>query len=444
MAFTASALISAAVSADGAVTVTNLRIGVHADKVRVVLDADAPLPLSVTATEDGAAVIVELPGVTWRAPRIRQRARGVVAGHAFDDDGVLVLDTTGPARVARAFRLPPDETHLHRLVVDLVADAAAAIPVALPEPSTTATAFETMSVSIAQADTQANPIGDWLRSESSNGNLDKAREGLRQAHTPVPVARVAPPTLVPAPVRVAAPIYNTPASQPSIETSQQTRPAPGVAPSTAPSVDLDFGINKNGGRGAYFAGGLGLGFVTDPELVGAEFSAIGAIDGAFSGYAALGRATGSRLRLEGEFNFTTGELDTLDVSSAGSVTGLSVGDNQLETGSWSVYSVMLNAAYDFETHARIQPYVMAGVGLSFVSAGDVELSGNSKIIDEFGQAFGFQLGAGINMPIDSRLSIDAQYRYFATTDASLKTVSGNDFDASFSNHAIMFGARYRL
>ena len=92
----------------------------------------------------------------------------------------------------------------------------------------------------------------------------------------------------------------------------------------------------------------------------------------------------------------------------------------------------------------IQPYVMAGVGLSFVSAGDVELSGNSKIIDEFGQAFGFQLGAGINMPIDSRLSIDAQYRYFATTDASLKTVSGNDFDASFSNHAIMFGARYRL
>lgn len=417
--------LAMSMAADGAsadATVTNLRLGSHANIVRLVLDADAPLPLAVTTTEDGGAIIIELPGVTWQAPNRPGQSTGLIARHAYSADGLLVVETRRPAKIAKAFRLPPDETHLHRLVIDLVAD-----PDARPAAET---AFETVSVSLAQA----SPINDWLRSEGGNPNLGQARQGLHQATTPPPA-----PMQQASGHAVYSPLYTSPPMQPyppPVQQGQNVYQTPG---------GLDYGGNSSGRSGIYLAGGLGLGFQKDPVFSGGLFDAKGIVaDNAFAGYAAIGRAFRSNLRLEGELTFNTGDLEQLDVDATGNINTLTTGVTDLKSGTWSAVGVMFNAAYDFPISSRVRPFALVGIGLAFVSASDVEISDSNQVIDEVGQAFGFQFGGGINIAVNDRLSIDAQYRFFTTSDAGLETVNEDGFDAGFNSHSFLVGARYQL
>lgn len=107
-------------------SVSGVRIGEHADMTRVVLDLTGPAKFGYKIAENGAAVLVTLPGSHWRTASASRRARGVVSGYAFKRRGQgsdLAIATFGPVTVKRTLVLRPDGRHGHRIVIDLARGA---------------------------------------------------------------------------------------------------------------------------------------------------------------------------------------------------------------------------------------------------------------------------------------------------------------------------------
>ena len=114
-----------------------VRFGQHPEITRVVLDLSAPIWFRVSALPQPHRIVVDMPPMTARIPAGRRAGAGLVRGYRFDRfSGLasrLVLDTVGPAQVARSFLLPPDAGSGHRLVIDLKRLAAPPDAPASPE-----------------------------------------------------------------------------------------------------------------------------------------------------------------------------------------------------------------------------------------------------------------------------------------------------------------------
>jgi N-acetylmuramoyl-L-alanine amidase len=121
----------------GAVVVSDLRIGVHPEMTRVVLDLSAPVLFQVETQADPFRVVVDLPATDWRS-RSRPRSTGLVQawrhGAPSPDSTRLVLDASGPVRVRQAFVLPPGGTSLARLVLDIEGTTQAAFAAEIGRP----------------------------------------------------------------------------------------------------------------------------------------------------------------------------------------------------------------------------------------------------------------------------------------------------------------------
>ena len=53
--------------------VTDVRVGAHTDKTRVVLDISKPTDLHYDVSANGKAVFIELPGIEWSASSFEPR-----------------------------------------------------------------------------------------------------------------------------------------------------------------------------------------------------------------------------------------------------------------------------------------------------------------------------------------------------------------------------------
>lgn len=118
------------VDAGAASTISNIRIGVHPDKLRVVLETDAKLPVSAFELAGPYRIVVDLPDVAWRIdPADGERATGFISGYRFGQfvpgKSRLVFDLKRPALVDKAFHIPPTGGRPWRLVIDIKAVAGA-------------------------------------------------------------------------------------------------------------------------------------------------------------------------------------------------------------------------------------------------------------------------------------------------------------------------------
>jgi len=104
---------------------------------------------------------------------------------------------------------------------------------------------------------------------------------------------------------------------------------------------------------------------------------------------------GPRVELEGVYRSNNGTLTVPGV--AGSVNGYV---NQV--------SIMANLLYDFNAGGTIVPYVGAGAGVAFLTAGD---SGGSA----GATAFAYQAIAGLGWNIDTMFRVNLEGRYYGTT-----------------------------
>ncbi len=119
----AAAVVATAASAADSV-VTDVRVGVHAQATRVVLELTKPVSFSAFTLDDPKRVVIDLPEVGWQLPpEPLPTATGVFDklryGLFQPGNSRLVLDIRAPATIAQAFLLEPKDGQRHRLVVDL-------------------------------------------------------------------------------------------------------------------------------------------------------------------------------------------------------------------------------------------------------------------------------------------------------------------------------------
>lgn len=104
--------------------ISNLRVGQHPDKIRLVLDMSNDLSFTIFQLPDPYRIVLDLPQVSFDLPKTaRTRSVGAVGGWRYGlfEPGTsrLVIDAKAPVKVAAAFVLPPSGDHGHRLVLDL-------------------------------------------------------------------------------------------------------------------------------------------------------------------------------------------------------------------------------------------------------------------------------------------------------------------------------------
>lgn len=117
--------------------VTDVRVGVHADKTRFVLDLTEAVSFRVYAIDGPARVVVDLEELDWR-PTAVPPGRGLIASLRFGQFAAgtsrAVLDLARPAYVQEVLLLPATADKPWRLVVDVVEASEAEFLAALAAP----------------------------------------------------------------------------------------------------------------------------------------------------------------------------------------------------------------------------------------------------------------------------------------------------------------------
>ncbi len=175
------------------------------------------------------------------------------------------------------------------------------------------------------------------------------------------------------------------------------------------------------GAETYLSGNIGFSSPSDADLKDGDDRGELKFDDGFAVTGALGHTLGSTARVELELGYRDNDIDQVTISGLGAVAG---------RGEMTTISLMGNAYYDFATAASFTPFVGAGVGVANVKA-EVDSIGS-----ETDNVFAYQLVAGGSLGVTPNLSVDLQYRYFATADPDFDGV-----ESEYHTHNLMFGLR---
>jgi N-acetylmuramoyl-L-alanine amidase len=108
-----------------AVEVRAVRLGVHPDKVRMVLELSGPSDFRAFVLDDPTRIIIDLPEFSWTGGSLQNAPGSGIAEmrHGTLQAGIsrLVFDTQSPVLLKSAFVLPPQDGAGARLVVDFAA-----------------------------------------------------------------------------------------------------------------------------------------------------------------------------------------------------------------------------------------------------------------------------------------------------------------------------------
>jgi len=166
---------------------------------------------------------------------------------------------------------------------------------------------------------------------------------------------------------------------------------------------------------------------------------LGDADEGFAVGAAAGYAVGNGVRVEGEFLYTSNDLDGIPDLDTNSV--------ELNNADFFV-----NVLYDIPMQGGFQPYIGAGVGF-----GSTTLDIDNESTHDEGTAW--QIKVGANYPVNDTLTLDFGYRYveMADWDNTFEDVDpsfdDDDDDAgpgdlavdlSPTAHILTVGARFKL
>ncbi|PWB62764.1 MAG: N-acetylmuramoyl-L-alanine amidase [Bradyrhizobiaceae bacterium] len=105
---------------------TDARLGGDSARTRLVIDLSRTLPLTAFTLADPYRVVLDLPQVTFSLPpKAGEGGRGLVKafryGLVMQGGSRVVIDTSAPVRIDKAFVLDPIDNQPARLVLDLVA-----------------------------------------------------------------------------------------------------------------------------------------------------------------------------------------------------------------------------------------------------------------------------------------------------------------------------------
>lgn len=105
-------------------TVSDVRVGLHEDYTRFVLELSQPVAWRVFTLPDPYRLVIDLPELTWNLPsQLPGANKGLIAAlrYGLFAPGVsrVVLDLSGPVSIRTVELLPPGANGLSRLYVDV-------------------------------------------------------------------------------------------------------------------------------------------------------------------------------------------------------------------------------------------------------------------------------------------------------------------------------------
>jgi N-acetylmuramoyl-L-alanine amidase len=114
-----------------AAEISDVRIGVHPDKTRLVVEIDGKVPYKVFTLPNPYRVVIDLPEVGWKlASSSGNPGKGVISSFRFGlfqpGNSRLVVDIERPVKLVNHVMLPATSKYPHRLVFDLKPVSAAA------------------------------------------------------------------------------------------------------------------------------------------------------------------------------------------------------------------------------------------------------------------------------------------------------------------------------
>lgn len=106
------------------IAATDLRIGVHSNKTRLVIEFSHNSAYKIFTLADPYRVVIDLPETEWRLQnKSFPQKSGLISSLRYGlfraDLSRVVLDVAGPVKVKTAFMLPPAEGKGYRFVLDL-------------------------------------------------------------------------------------------------------------------------------------------------------------------------------------------------------------------------------------------------------------------------------------------------------------------------------------
>jgi opacity protein-like surface antigen len=181
-------------------------------------------------------------------------------------------------------------------------------------------------------------------------------------------------------------------------------------------------------EGFYLKANLGLGMAMDTDVdstLSSNTIAKMTFDNGFLGSLAAGYDFDSPLRMEFEF---MGQKNDQDLFLTDTVSV------EMNNGDLRRNSFMVNGFYDVDTGSPWTPFAGIGIGWSKLHIND---PGFYESDDD--DVFTYQFIGGVAYGFSEQWSVDAQYRFIGTSDATIDTA---EFD--FNSNSVILGLRYNF
>lgn len=220
--------------------------------------------------------------------------------------------------------------------------------------------------------------------------------------------------------------------------------------------------------GWYVSGAAGVEFVADSAFKVTTDTGVRRGDVTFKPGPRLGGALGrewGNFRVEGEISWRRFKVDSLRYNYfvvAGNPLPGAVIDSINSTvsvdGTGSMWLLMANAWYDFDTGTKWVPYIGGGLGMlniRFEVGGSLTVpplppltsqpTGHTFGGDDTDWVFAFQIGAGVGYRLSDSVVIQLGYRFLDSSTIEFQWENGTKVDDPHAyNHVLEVGIRYRF
>ena len=148
------------------------------------------------------------------------------------------------------------------------------------------------------------------------------------------------------------------------------------------------------------------------------------------------------LRLEGEMSYKNGEITSVQ----------SLGTRYVNVdGHLGAFTMMTNGFFDLHNESPVTPYLGGGIGFATLNLGTTRgVDANSGALNDHifrydtDTVFAYQAGAGLEVALNRRLSLDLGYRYFGTSRASFRRDWPNSTDLKLQSNNAQVGLRIKF
>lgn len=148
-------------------------------------------------------------------------------------------------------------------------------------------------------------------------------------------------------------------------------------------------------------------------------------------------------RMEGELSYKHGEIN--EITEQGSNIRFRNVDGDI-----GVLAMLFNGFLDLHNDSPITPYFGGGIGFATLYLSDTygtnTTSGTRELLylDDVDSVFAYQVGGGLEIALNSMLSLDLSYRYFGTSEAKFDDNSDQSTELEFESHNAAFGFRLKF